>query len=139
MTKTTEQVLAELALAIHDKLPFNYAEIEAMTAPYLPKPKTDRLTVAARDCWAVHDVVGYMSTNNGVAAIRAIIAREVAAAEPSDEVLRKFENAASLFSQLRTTVAARFEGLCERELWLSINAAFDKLEAARAALKGEGA
>lgn len=70
------------------------------------------------------------------AAIRAIIAREVAAAEPSDEALRKFENAASLFSQLRTTVAARFEGLCERELWLSINAAFDKLEAARALLEG---
>ena len=129
-----ERVLAELALTIHDKLPLNYAEIEAMTAPYLPKPEPDRLTVAAREC---QDVAFGMSNRKALVTIRAIIAREVAAAEPSDEALRKFENAASLFSQLRTTVAVRFDGLCERELWLSINAAFDKLEAARAALRGK--
>ena len=132
-----ERVLAELAKRLHNPKPesvLTWDEVKALTAPYLPKPEPDRLMDAAKTC---AEIGKYMCAKDAAHQIRTIIAREVAAAEPSDEALRKFENAASLFSQLRTTVAVRFDGLCERELWLSINAAFDKLEAARAALKGK--
>lgn len=53
--------------------------------------------------------------------------------------VRKFDNAASLFSQLRTTIMVRFDGLKDgdRSFWLSIHGAFDKLASAHAALKQE--
>ena len=74
-----------------------------MTAPYLPKPEPDRLTLAARECWHTASE----------AAVRAIIAREVAAAEPSDEAIDRMYKAMNM------------------KAWT-----YDEL---RAALKGEGA
>lgn len=74
-----ERVLAEVAKRVHlatDAI--NFAELRDMTAPYLPKP--DRLTVAAEDCLYVAD--SWTGTKRDhVDKIRAIIAREVAAAE----------------------------------------------------------
>lgn len=85
----------------------------------------------------------------GVAtALEALIAtaREVEALRAENarlaERINRFDNAASLFYQLRTTIMVRFDGLksTDSALWRSINAAFDKLEAARAALEqGEAA
>jgi len=45
--------------------------------------------------------------------------------------LRAFENAASMLAQLRSTIAIRFDGRVEHELWFKMNEAFDKLQAAR--------
>ena len=54
--------------------------------------------------------------------------------------VRKFDNATSLFSQLRTTIMVRFDGLKDgdRDFWLSINGAFDKLASARALNTSQG-
>ena len=83
----TERVLAELAKRVHlatDAI--NFAELRTILEPYLPKPEPDRLTVAAIACIdAIDDVEG----DDTLETIRAIIAREVAAAEPSDEALTK--------------------------------------------------
>ena len=75
-----------------------------MTAPYLPKPEPDRLTLAARECWHTASE----------AAVRAIIAREVAAAEPSDEAI-------------------------ERAISIICTNSFRDYDHIRAALRGEGA
>lgn len=77
----------------------------------LPKPEPDRLTVAARECWAE---AGYYRQSEAIPIIRAIIAREVAAAEPSDEAIGR------VIDDLLASNAWTFTSI-------------------RAALKGEGA
>ena len=92
-----ERVLAELATKIHSHS-ISYNTIRELTAPYLPKPEPDRLTVAAReicamfsdgpceaDGWKRGEYDELTESNQ----IRAIIAREVAAVEPSDEAIRR--------------------------------------------------
>lgn len=86
MTKTAEQVLAKVAEMTHRiPQPPPYHALEELTAPYLPKPAPDRLTLAARECYEAAKAWHYPDMQ--IAAIRAIIAREVAAAEPSDEAI----------------------------------------------------
>lgn len=57
----------------------------------VPKaPEPDRLTAAARECWEVgghHTRATQAARADGIDKIRAIIAAEVAAAEPSDDAL----------------------------------------------------
>lgn len=55
--------------------------------------------------------------------------------ERQKQQLRRFENAASIFQQLRSTICIRWDGTTEFALWQSINKAFDKLQSARAALE----
>ena len=115
-----ERVLAEVATKIHSHS-ISYNTIREMTAPYLPKPEPDRLTVAARDVVALTAPSRVTSAKiNGVEfsivpAIRAIIAREVAAAGPSDEAIMRVYEA----------------GLDYSSMW--------SITKIRAALKGEGA
>ena len=68
-----------------------------------------------------------------IAALRARVAE-------LEGQVRKFDNATSLFSQLRTTIMVRFDGLKDgdRDFWLSINGAFDKLASARALNTSQG-
>ena len=81
-----ERVLAEVAALLAEA---------GLTVEYLPKPEPDRLTVAALDVVALTAPSRVTSAKiNGVEisivpAIRIIIAREVKAAEPSDEALTK--------------------------------------------------
>ena len=91
-----EQVLAELARAVHHlDGSLSWDAVRAILAPYIPKPEPDRLTVAARECYAAPYVgihaspilEGRLDHHGTFTKIRAIIAREVAAAEPSDEAL----------------------------------------------------
>ena len=116
-----ERVLAEVADYIHSKrLSIDRQILKSMTAPYLPKP--DRLTVAARDVVALTAPSRVTSAKiNGVEisivpAIRAIIAREVAAAEPT---LIKYYYALAQISECVSHTAG------------------DAPSIARAALKGE--
>ena len=80
--KTAEQVLAHAAEYFHNEAGLGFSEMKALTAPYLPKPEPDRLTLAAEECYETH--ITFISRHDAIEAIRAIIAREVAAAEPSD-------------------------------------------------------
>ena len=74
--KTAEQVLAEVAALLAEA---------GLTVEYLPKPEPDRLTVAAEECVKIcrFNNLDHIASKM----IRAIIAREVAAAEPSDEAI----------------------------------------------------
>ena len=90
-----ERVLAELAKRLHNPKPesvLTWDEVKAKLEPYLPKPEPDRLTVAAIKCI---DVIDDVEGDDTLEAIRAIIAREVAAAEPSDEALWRVVRAAN--------------------------------------------
>ena len=107
-----ERVLTELAERLF-RGGWSLCEIKAILAPYLPKPEPDPLTLAARECW----------NSKSEAQIRAIIAREVAAAQPSDEVL-----------QLRDALQQIAEFYTDTDL-----AAKHMVAIARASLKREGA
>ena len=82
-----ERVLAELAALLAEA---------GLTVEHLPKPEPDRLTVAARECSSYLSAMAQRLQDEGsnmmvydkdLLPIRAIIAREVAAAEPSDEAI----------------------------------------------------
>ena len=78
--KTAEQVLAEVAALLAEA---------GLTVEHLPKPEHDRLTLAARECIEVTNLGVLATPQEKLAKIRAIIAREVAAAEPSDAAIRR--------------------------------------------------
>ena len=119
----------KLAIASFDTDPpdsdYQKGYLAALTE-LLPKPEPDRLTVAARDVVALTAPSRVTSAKiNGVeisivSAIRDIIAREVAAAEPSDEAIERFIGAVSICARKNDY----------RNM---------SVTAARAALRGEGA
>ena len=94
-----ERVLGELAKRVHNPKPesvLTWAKLKTLTAPYLPKPEPDRLTVAAREICAMFSdgpceadgwKRGKYDELTESRQIRAIIAREVAAVEPSDAAI----------------------------------------------------
>lgn len=120
-----ERVLAELAKRVHlatDAI--NFAELRTILEPYLPKPEPDRLTVAAIACIdAIDDVEG----DDTLETIRAIIAREVAAAEPSDALRIAMMQTQIMLEAIERTGATDFAEVRRQ------------IRANRAALKGEGA
>ena len=78
-----ERALGEVAKRVHQRS-IGHIELRELTAPYLPKPEPDRLTVAARECLAVFYSTGELTVNimggkydkeSEIPAIRAIIAR----------------------------------------------------------------
>ena len=118
-----ERVLAELAERLF-RGGWSLDEIKAILAPYLPKPEPDRLTVAVLECWAA--ALGE-HRDDATPAIRAIIAREVAAAEPSDEALGRAINI--ILDRYHTT----------RQIPSVVEHIMGRAREIRAALKGEGA
>lgn len=125
-----ERVLAVVAGLIRhhgrDGAMLDVRKLETLTAPYLPKPEPDRLTLAARECVAVDCtgasakliMDGKFDESDEFRDTRAIIAREVAAAEPSDEALGRVYSAVV------------------NSDYISVS---DTIQSMRAALKGEGA
>ena len=89
-----ERVLAEVAVLFRPTGGIvNVIRVRELLEPHLPKPEPDRLTVAAGECFDV--TYNRRGSPAALEAVRAIIAHEVAAAEPSDEALWRVVRAAN--------------------------------------------
>jgi len=152
--KTAEQVLAEVAKYLDNPSGLlKYADMKSLTAPYLPKPEPDRLTLAAREICERYTRSspelyrgGRYDNDMNMKAARAIIAREVEAAEPSDDALRWFgehtnlELTHSRWDDEQVWRVHAVNGGRNDQEWKLIGkgqSPLDAITAARAALKGE--
>ena len=125
MTKA-ERVLAEMATKIHGHS-ISYNAIRELTAPYLPKPEPDRLTVAAREVSALCNPSFAKAHRQGVfdkddifKATRAIIAREVAVAT-ADITSQRDAAAAAACYHIEKAVAEPSDEALWRVVWAANN------------------